>query len=67
MTDDGTPLSNDVEVDEAYTHPNLTRNTRLKPKLPGKRFYDSEIVFVMVMSVITLPVMRKYKFEATGS
>ncbi len=48
MTDDGTPLSNDVEVDEAYIHPNPARNTRLKPKLPGKRFYDSEIVFGMV-------------------
>jgi transposase-like protein len=48
MTDDGTPLSNDVEVDEAYIHPNPARNTRLKPKLPGKRFYDSEVVFGMV-------------------
>lgn len=48
MTDDGTPLSNDVEVDEAYIHPNPARNTRLKPKLPGKRFYNSEIVFGMV-------------------
>jgi transposase len=48
MTDDGTPLSKDVEVDEAYIHPNPACNTRLKPKLPGKRFYDSEIVFGMV-------------------
>ncbi|HZJ34741.1 MAG TPA: IS1595 family transposase [Candidatus Angelobacter sp.] len=48
MTDDDTPLSNDVEVDEAYIHPNPARNTRLKPKLPGKRFYNSEIVFGMV-------------------
>ena len=48
MTDDDTPLSNDVEVDEAYIHPNPARNTRLKPKLPGKRFYDSEVIFGMV-------------------
>jgi transposase len=48
MADDGTPLSNDVEVDEAYIHPNPARNTRLKPKLPGKRFYDSEVIFGMV-------------------
>lgn len=48
MTDDGFPLSGDVEVDEAYIHPNPAKNTRLAPKLPGKRFYDSEVIFGMV-------------------
>lgn len=48
MTDDGFPLSGDVEVDEAYIHPNPAKNTRLAPKLPGKKFYDSEVIFGMV-------------------
>lgn len=48
MTDDGFPLSGDVEVDEAYIHPNPAKNKRLAPKLPGKRFYDSEVIFGMV-------------------
>ena len=48
MTDDEFPLSGDVEVDEAYIHPNPAKNTRLAPKLPGKRFYDSEVIFGMV-------------------
>lgn len=48
MTDDGFPLTGDVEVDEAYIHPNPAKNTRLAPKLPGKKFYDSEVIFGMV-------------------
>ncbi|MGB4768451.1 MAG: IS1595 family transposase [Candidatus Saccharimonas sp.] len=47
MGDDGSPLNSDVEVDEAYMHPNPMKNTRLKQP-PGKRFYDSQVIFGMV-------------------
>jgi len=48
MAEDGMPLFGEVEVDEMYMHPDPTKNTRLKSKMPNKRFYDSEIVFGMV-------------------
>jgi transposase len=41
MADDETPLSEDVEVDEAYMHPNPQRRSSAKP-------YNSQVVFGMV-------------------
>lgn len=41
-------LSGEVEVDETYMHADPSKNTRVKPKLPGKRYYDSEVIFGMV-------------------
>ena len=48
MGDDDSLLSDNVEVDETYIHANPMKNSRLKPKLPGKRYYDSEVIFGMV-------------------
>jgi len=47
MAADDKPLDGEVEVDETYMHPNPAKNTRLKPKLPGKRYYDGEVAFGM--------------------
>ncbi|HEY4964705.1 MAG TPA: IS1595 family transposase [Candidatus Saccharimonadales bacterium] len=44
--DDG--LTGEVEVDETYMHANPQRNSRIKPKEPGKRYYNSQIIFGMV-------------------
>lgn len=40
-------LGGEVEVDETYMHPDPSKNSRLKSE-PGKRYYNSEIVFGMV-------------------
>lgn len=49
MADDNDDtLGGDVEVDETYMHADPSKNTRIKPKLPGKRYYESEVIFGMV-------------------
>ena len=49
MTDDEDDhLTGEVEVDETYIHADPSKNTRLKPKLPSKKYYDSEVIFGMV-------------------
>lgn len=48
MVDDDTPLTDSVEVDEAYMHPNPQKNSRVKAKQPNRRFYDSQVIFGMV-------------------
>lgn len=47
MGDDGKDLSGEVEVDETYIHPDPSKNSRVKRE-PGKRYYNSEVVFGMV-------------------
>lgn len=41
-------LSGKVEVDETYIHADPSKNSRLKSKQPGKKYYDSEVIFGMV-------------------
>ena len=41
-------LTGEVEVDETYMHADPSKNSRLKPKLTGKKYYDSEVIFGMV-------------------
>ncbi len=48
MGDDKSLLNEDVEVDETYIHADPMKNSRLKPKNPGKRYYNSEVIFGMV-------------------
>jgi transposase-like protein len=47
MGDDDDNLVGEVEIDETYIHADPTKNTRLK-KTPGKRHYDSQVIFGMV-------------------
>jgi transposase len=45
MAEDGIPLMGQIEVDETYIHADPSKNTRLAAKtIPGKRYYDSQIV-----------------------
>lgn len=47
--DEDDNLTGEVEVDETYFHADPSKNTRLNAnRLPGKKYYDSEIVFGMV-------------------
>jgi hypothetical protein len=49
MTDDeDKTLRGDVEIDETYMHADPMKNKRIKPKLPGQRYYKSEVIFGMV-------------------
>jgi transposase len=46
--DEDDSLTGEVEIDETYMHADPSKNTRIKPKLPGKRYYNSEVIFGMV-------------------